>query len=46
MGADEFVAYVPERVFFRDPYTIGDVVLAAWPTNVGRLLSRTTALSA
>jgi putative spermidine/putrescine transport system ATP-binding protein len=46
LGADEFVAYVPERAFFQDPYTIGDVVLAAWPTSHGRLLSRPTALSA
>ncbi|MET0675725.1 MAG: ABC transporter ATP-binding protein [Bradyrhizobium sp.] len=45
-GADEFVAYVPERIFFRDPYTIGDVVLAAWPTELGRLLSKPQRLSA
>ena len=38
IGADEFVAYVPERVFFHDPYTIGDVVMAAWPTDHARLL--------
>jgi putative spermidine/putrescine transport system ATP-binding protein len=36
--ADEFVAYVPERVFFRDPYTIGDIVQAAWPSKLARLL--------
>jgi putative spermidine/putrescine transport system ATP-binding protein len=46
VGTDEFVAYVPERTFFRDPYTIGDVVLAAWPTRLGRLLSKTQRLSA
>ena len=26
---EEFVAYVPERSFFRDPFAVGDVVLAA-----------------
>jgi len=45
-GEDEFVAYVPERVFFRDPYTIGDVVQATWPMHLARLLTKTTALSA
>ena len=38
LGADEFVAYVPERTFFHDPYTIGDVVMASWPTSYSRLL--------
>ena len=38
IGMDEFVAYVPERTFFKDPYTIGDVVMAAWPTVHARLL--------
>jgi putative spermidine/putrescine transport system ATP-binding protein len=33
-GTDEFVAYIPERVFFRDPYKIGDVVQATWPSNL------------
>jgi putative spermidine/putrescine transport system ATP-binding protein len=41
-GVDEFVAYIPERVFFRDPYSIGDVVLATWPTQLARLLAKTT----
>jgi putative spermidine/putrescine transport system ATP-binding protein len=45
-GTDEFVAYVHERTFFRDPYIIGDVVMAAWPTRLGRLLSKTQRLSA
>ncbi|WP_158809427.1 ABC transporter ATP-binding protein [Beijerinckia sp. L45] len=38
IGTDEFVAYVPERIFFKDPYTIGDVVMASWPTDHARLL--------
>jgi putative spermidine/putrescine transport system ATP-binding protein len=38
IGTDEFVAYVPERVFFRDPYMIGDVVMASWPSDHARLL--------
>src|SRR6201996_127162 len=32
-GSDEFVAYIPERTFFRDPYAIGDVVQATWPSH-------------
>ena len=35
---EEFVAYVPERSFFRDPLAIGDVVLAAWRIDHARLL--------
>ena len=27
---DEFVAYVPEKTFFADPFNVGDVVLATW----------------
>ena len=38
---EEFVAYVPERVFFRDPLVIGDVVLATWAIDHARLLERT-----
>ena len=38
---EEFVAYVPERVFFRDPLSIGDVVLATWAIDHARLLERT-----
>ena len=37
---EEFVAYVPERVFFRDPLAIGDVVLATWAIDHARLLER------
>ena len=39
VGTDEFVAYVPERIFFHDPLDIGDVVLAAWPADHARLLA-------
>ena len=37
---EEFVAYVPERSFFRDPFAIGDIVLAAWRIDHARLLGR------
>jgi putative spermidine/putrescine transport system ATP-binding protein len=30
---DEFVAYVPEKTFFADPFTVGDVVMATWATG-------------
>jgi putative spermidine/putrescine transport system ATP-binding protein len=36
---EDFVAYVPERAFFRDPLAIGDVVLAAWAIDHARLLA-------
>ena len=39
VGTDEFMAYVPERVFFHDPLAIGDVVMAAWPADHARLLA-------
>jgi ABC-type nitrate/sulfonate/bicarbonate transport system ATPase subunit len=45
-GTDEFIAYIPERTFFRDPYAIGDVVQATWPSHLARLLAKTTALTA
>jgi putative spermidine/putrescine transport system ATP-binding protein len=35
---EEFVAYVPERSFFRDPLAVGDVVVAAWRIDHARLL--------
>ena len=38
---NEFIAYVPEREFFRDPLIVGDVVLATWTKEVARLLVRT-----
>ena len=37
---EEFVAYVPERTFFRDPLDVGDVVLATWATDRVRPLAR------
>ena len=36
---EEFVAYVPERTFFRDPFNVGDVVLATWPAGRARVLA-------
>src|SRR6266702_4261236 len=27
---DKFIAYVPERTFFLDPFNVGDVLLATW----------------
>ncbi|MEO8627561.1 MAG: ABC transporter ATP-binding protein [Betaproteobacteria bacterium] len=38
-GEEEFVAYVAEREFFRDPLAAGDVVLATWSSNLARLLA-------
>ncbi len=36
---DEFVAYVPERIFFQDPLSVGDVVLATWAVDRARPLA-------
>jgi putative spermidine/putrescine transport system ATP-binding protein len=36
---DEFVAYVPERTFFQDPLSVGDIVLATWAVNRARPLA-------
>ncbi|HTO65754.1 MAG TPA: ABC transporter ATP-binding protein [Bradyrhizobium sp.] len=36
---DEFVAYVPERVFFSDPLNVGDMVLATWVADRARPLA-------
>jgi putative spermidine/putrescine transport system ATP-binding protein len=36
---DDFIAYVPEREFFRDPYTVGDILFATWTNDVSRLLA-------
>ncbi|MDX6804800.1 ABC transporter ATP-binding protein [Terrihabitans rhizophilus] len=38
VGQDEFVAYVPERQFFAQPFTVGDVVVATWKAEHTRLL--------
>jgi putative spermidine/putrescine transport system ATP-binding protein len=35
---DEFIAYVPERKFFSDPFDVGDVVLATWSVDHSRIL--------
>jgi putative spermidine/putrescine transport system ATP-binding protein len=34
----DFVVYVSERKFFSNPFGVGDVVLAAWPIEVARVL--------
>ena len=36
---DEFVAYVPEKTFFADPFNIGDVVHATWAIDRARPLA-------
>jgi putative spermidine/putrescine transport system ATP-binding protein len=38
-GAEDFIVYVPERTFFRDPLGVGDIVLATWRTEHARLLA-------
>jgi putative spermidine/putrescine transport system ATP-binding protein len=35
---DAFIAYVPERKFFSDPFDVGDVVLATWAVEHARIL--------
>ena len=36
---EEFIAYIPERTFFRDPFDIGDLLLATWPAGRARILA-------
>jgi putative spermidine/putrescine transport system ATP-binding protein len=36
---DEFVAYVPEKTFFADPFNVGDLVLATWAVDRARPLA-------
>jgi putative spermidine/putrescine transport system ATP-binding protein len=36
---EDFVAYIPERTFFRDPFNIGDVLLATWSAGRARVLA-------
>ena len=36
---EEFVAYVPERIFFQDPFNVGDVLLATWSAGRARILA-------
>ncbi len=35
----DFVAYIPERTFFRDPFDVGDVLLATWSAGRARVLA-------
>ena len=39
IGGDELVAYVPDRTFYRDPFAIGDVVMAGWQAEKARMLA-------
>jgi putative spermidine/putrescine transport system ATP-binding protein len=39
IGSDALIAYVPDRIFYRDPFSIGDVVLAGWETDKTRMLA-------
>lgn len=39
VGDAEFVAYVPEREYFTDPFEVGDPVVAAWVAEQSLLLS-------
>jgi putative spermidine/putrescine transport system ATP-binding protein len=37
---DEFIAYVPERTYFLDPFDVGDLVVATWAIDRTRALAR------
>ncbi len=39
IGNDELIAYVPDRVFYRDPFSVGDVVIAGWEQDKTRMLA-------
>ncbi len=39
IGDDELIAYVPDRVFYRDPLSVGDVVIAGWKKDQTRMLA-------
>ena len=39
IGGDELIAYVPDRIFYRDPFSVGDVVLAGWERDKARMLA-------
>src|SRR5882724_52146 len=39
IGSDELIAYVPDRIFYRDPFSVGDVVLAGWERDKARMLA-------
>jgi len=36
---EDFVAYIPERSFFRDPFNVGDILLATWQADRARVLA-------
>ncbi len=40
VGGDELIAYVPDRIFYLDPVSVGDVVLAGWDRDKARMLAR------
>jgi len=39
VGSDELIAYVPDRTFYRDPFSIGDIVVAGWDKDKTRMLA-------
>jgi len=39
IGSDELIAYVPDRTFYRDPFSIGDIVVAGWDKGKTRMLA-------
>ena len=39
IGSDELIAYVPDRTFYRDPFSIGDIVVAGWDKDKTRMLA-------
>jgi putative spermidine/putrescine transport system ATP-binding protein len=39
IGSDELIAYVPDRIFYRDPFAIGDIVVAGWDRDKTRMLA-------
>jgi len=36
---EDFVAYIPERTYFQDPFNVGDVLLATWSAGRARVLA-------
>ncbi len=39
VSGDDLIAYVPDRIFYRDPFAVGDVVMAGWATEKARMLA-------
>jgi len=39
IGDDELIAYVPDRLFYRDPLAVGDLVIAGWEKDKTRMLA-------